>query len=419
MNAFWPWSGHFEVNETIWTSAHYTQFIQPGWRILSTESGSSGWLELGGSFVTYVHSNDNVLKRPSVPLHSANAVDFSIVVETLTGDCLRCAGPVINDSQLIEVTLTNGLSAPRLYIWRTNRSEWLQLVDVVYPVNGTLFRLHVEQDTIYTITTTSGQARGAVSGIPQAVPFPSEYSEDFESYKLDTSPRFFADQAGAFSIAHAQEIDERSIGLMESTDHERAHVTNSSANKFLLQLSRVRPIEWSKNPFPTTLLGDSGWTDVKLLVRVRILEPPSSSSASMATTRFASDNVTFAMVCLRAARAWDPNSGDLPDGYCLHVFASGLWSLFNASNTPPLATGNLTSLSTNAHMSESESLKKFDPTEWLDLEFSVSGFLLSAAVDTHSLFLVHDNTIVSGMVAFGCGWHSAAFDDVRISAGTN
>ena len=34
MYAWQPWSGHYVVPPTVWASAHTTQFVEPGWRML-------------------------------------------------------------------------------------------------------------------------------------------------------------------------------------------------------------------------------------------------------------------------------------------------------------------------------------------------------------------------------------------------
>ena len=49
MYANTPWSGYYDVQSTIWVTAHTTQFAQPGWQYLDA---SSGYLPEKGTYVT-------------------------------------------------------------------------------------------------------------------------------------------------------------------------------------------------------------------------------------------------------------------------------------------------------------------------------------------------------------------------------
>ena len=65
MYANTPWSGHYDVQGTIWATAHTTQFAQPGWQYLDSASGHIG------ESLSYVS------------LRSPNRKDWSIVLETI------------------------------------------------------------------------------------------------------------------------------------------------------------------------------------------------------------------------------------------------------------------------------------------------------------------------------------------------
>ena len=73
MTANQPWSGHYELTEPLWVTAHTTQFTKPGWKYLT----SSSLLEKGGSFVALTDGGDHL----------------TIIIETITHDSSLCIRP--------------------------------------------------------------------------------------------------------------------------------------------------------------------------------------------------------------------------------------------------------------------------------------------------------------------------------------
>ena len=71
--AWQPWSGHYAIPNTVWASAHTTQFTEVGWDI---PFHGAGYLMSGGSFLTMIN--------PS------NASEFTVIIETASAACHRC-----------------------------------------------------------------------------------------------------------------------------------------------------------------------------------------------------------------------------------------------------------------------------------------------------------------------------------------
>ncbi|HTV55567.1 MAG TPA: galactosylceramidase, partial [Terriglobia bacterium] len=165
-----PWSGHYEVDPTIWVTAHTTQFAQPGWQYVDR---ACGLLQGKGSYVT--------LKSPS-------GSDYSVVVETVRA---RAA-------QRVSFRVTGGLSQGTAHIWETNATKTFDHVSDVAPQNGS-FALMLDPDSLYTITNTTGQGKGTVTPPPTA-PFPFPYRDSFDRTPSGRSPKYFADQDGAFEV---------------------------------------------------------------------------------------------------------------------------------------------------------------------------------------------------------------------------
>merc|ERR1712232_1325930 len=64
------------------------------------------------------------------------------------------------------------------------------------------FSFEARPDTIYTVSTTTGQGHGtSTADIPSAAPFPESYMDDFDAYAVDAVARYFADFGGSWHVA--------------------------------------------------------------------------------------------------------------------------------------------------------------------------------------------------------------------------
>ena len=219
MYANTPWSGHYDVQGTIWATAHTTQFAQPGWQYLDS---SSGYLPEKGSYVA---------------LRSPNAKDWSVILETIDA----------KHPQGVSFRLTGGLAAKEVHIWETNNSRTLEHVADVKLVHDTL-SYTFDPDSLYSLTTTTGQGKGTARP-PAAKPFPFPYADDFDKTQLGHTAKYLSDQDGAFEVRDC----------------------NGRSGRCLEQVISDKPIPWNPLPDPFTLAGDEGWTDYRVVVDVRFL----------------------------------------------------------------------------------------------------------------------------------------------------
>jgi hypothetical protein len=227
MYANTPWSGHYQVQGTIWATAHTTQFAQPGWQYLDS---SSGYLPEKGSYVA---------------LRSPDKKNWSVVLETIDA----------KQAQTVSFNLTGGLARSAVAVWETNSSRTFERVAILHPV-GDSFTYTFDADSLYSLTTTTGQGSGTAQPPPPA-PFPFPYADDFEHTDLNRSPKYLSDQGGAFEV----------------------HPCDGRPGKCLEQVITEKPIEWGPFPDPFTLAGDAAWTDYTIAADVRFL---SSAPASIA-----------------------------------------------------------------------------------------------------------------------------------------
>ncbi len=219
MYANTPWSGHYDVQGTIWATAHTTQFAQPGWQYLDS---ASGYLPEKGSYVS---------------LRSPNKKNWSVILETIDA----------KHPQTVSFQLTSGLAASVVHIWETNNSRIFEHVADVISVKDQ-FAYTFDPDSLYSLTTTTGQGKGTAQP-PDAASFPFPYADNFEKTQLGHTPKYLSDQDGAFEV-------------QPCVGHK---------GRCLEQVITEMPIPWSPLPDPFTLAGDAGWTDYTVAADVRFL----------------------------------------------------------------------------------------------------------------------------------------------------
>lgn len=328
MRANSPWSGAFTVSPAIWATAHTTQFAFPGWKYLEGEG--NGLLPGGGSYVTFKSTNNS---------------DYSVVVETRDA----------SGAQSVTFHPTAGLSSGAVHVWRTTAAQFfVELGDIA--VSNGAFTISLEPDSIYTLTTISGQSKGGAIS-PAEKPFPLPYFEDFESYGNGATPRYFSDQSGIF------EVTQRADGN----------------GKCLRQVTTQDGIEWTAQISPYTILGDAKWRDYEVSTDV-LLE---TNGSAFLYGRIA-DIPGFS----------DPD----PRAYSLKASSSGAWELH--SYDAILASGDVS----------------FPTNIWHRLKLSFIGNNIKGYIDGALVADVQDTSHTSGLVGIGSGRHSAKFDNLFVAA---
>jgi len=219
MYANTPWSGHYDVQASIWATAHTTQFAQPGWQYLDS---ASGYLPEKGSYVS---------------LRSPDRKNWSVVLETIDA----------KHPQTVSFRLAGGLASTEVHIWETNSTHTFDQVATLKPVKGA-FHYDFDPDSLYSLTTTTGQGKGTATPPPPAT-FPLPYADDFEETAIGHTPKYLSDQDGAFEV--------------QACAGGKGHC--------LEQVISAKPIPWGSLPDPFTLAGNSAWTDYSVASDVRFL----------------------------------------------------------------------------------------------------------------------------------------------------
>jgi hypothetical protein len=328
-----PWSGYYEVNPTIWVTAHTTQFARPGWRYID---GACGLLQGQGSYVA---------------LKSASGSDYSVVIETVRAPA----------AQRVSFHVTGGLSQGAVHIWETNATKTFEHVSNLAPQNRA-FTLTLDPDSLYTITTTTGQGKGTASPPPSA-PFPFPFRDSFEQTPSRRSPKYFADQDGAFEVWPC----------------------GKRPGRCLRQVITKMPISWGLTPDPFTMLGNSNWTDYAVSSDVML------QGAGDVTLLGRIDSADF----------FAGHHARWPSAYILLVHSGGAWELLSAEYKHPtitLASGRI----------------PFRLNAWHHLALEFKGSAIRATIDHSRVAVVTDSIHKSGMAGIGSGWNQAEFDHFEV-----
>jgi hypothetical protein len=333
MYANTPWSGHYDVQGAIWATAHTTQFAQPGWQYLDR---SSGYLPQHGDYVS---------------LRSPNAKDWSVILETINA----------TQPQRVRFKLAGGLRGDIVHVWETNEKRTFEHVADVQVQNG-LFTYTFDPDSLYSLTTTTGQGKG-IATPPAQSPFPLPYDEGFKKLPLHGTPRYLSDQDGAFQA-------EQCLGR---------------AGHCLEQVITQKPTPWGPLPDPWTLAGDSHWTDYEMDIDARLE---------------GKGQITV-MGRIDSADIFKDKKARYPSGYIFVIDELGAWKLLSCAYGKPtstLATGNV----------------KFSIGTWHHFGVSFRQTKITAVLDGHELTTVQNGDHRAGMFGVGTGWNRAQFDELAV-----
>ena len=332
LRAKWPWSGHYQLASPLWVVAHTTQFAQPGWRYIDS---ASGLMRGGGSYVSLHHG-----------------ADYSIVVETL-----EAAGPT-----RLDFKLTGGLGSGPVYVWRTNARHWFERIARLEPRAGR-FSFVFAPDSVYTLTNTTGQAKGAAQSPPDK-PFPMPYRDDFERYAANgAEAHYFFEANGAF---------------------ETAPCGAGRPGRCLRQVTDQPPIGWTYYgdwPKAGTLavLGDRRWRDYRVSADVLV------------------ERRGYAAVYGRVSGA---TGGGLVQGYQLRLHGSGRWELRAAADEKSVMASGQVAPALNV---------------WRHLELAFDREHITASIDGRQVASLKDTRNSTGMAGLGSGWNPASFDDFAVT----
>ncbi len=212
-----PWSGHYALREALWGYAHYGQFSAVGWQYI--DQGCMK-LEDGGSMI--------MMRNPATN-------DYSVIFETKDA----------KSAQSVEVRLPKGLSRRALCVWKSNAQEQFVRQQDINQKSGR-FTITLEPNTVYSLSTMTGQQKGSFPDIPASKPFPIPYEDNFEQYRNPSEwgylPHYLADLIGAFELTPRPE----------------------GQGQCIRQAVGEHTLSWAPEWHHYTILGDSAWRDYEV-----------------------------------------------------------------------------------------------------------------------------------------------------------
>lgn len=361
LNAQTPWSGYYEADCGIWTSAHFTMFIENGWRYVDSACYGDG-------------------KESHAISETTN--NYMTVTDTKTGDYSIV---ICNDSEEqrnYTFTLENMTKADApIYIWETRGPDEGQAYDANYfkhmgtysPVENDgkySYSIEVKPYSIVTVTTLDKTADTSVyNRAYEDIPLDISYSDDFEYSEEFLSARGYAplyttDYGGAFEVA---EVDGNKV-LMQKINAEN------------------KPTDWRYRgtPNPITSLGDDRWSNYTAEIDFRLVDD---------------DSQNYVFFGLRYLLA-ELDTGNAQNGYCLKIKPTGEWEL--RKNTRAVVKGTI---------------DDFDSTAWHNIRITANGQNITAYLDGVEIAAYYDESAYahSGRITIGSGLYNNVFDNLKVT----
>jgi galactosylceramidase len=143
------------------------------------------------------------------------------------------------------VRLPKGLSRKPLCVWRSNAQEQFVRQHDINQKSGR-FTITLEPNTVYSLSTTTGQQKGSFDNIPASKPFPLPYEDNFDQYAQPATwgylPRYLADLIGVFELTPRPE----------------------GQGQCLRQTVGSHTLSWAPEWHHYTILGDADWQDYEV-----------------------------------------------------------------------------------------------------------------------------------------------------------
>ena len=381
MAANQPWSGAYTVGQSIWVTAHTTQFTQPGWQYLDSASGyfpaTGGG---GGSYVT---------------MRSPSTGDYSVVAETLDATA----------PQQVTFNVTGGLSGGPVHVWGTNLGspdpgQWFTHTGDVTPSGGS-YTVTLQPGYVYTLSTTTGQGKGSAAG-PQPQPWSLPYQDNFDGYPSGATPKYLSDLDGAF---------------------ETAPCGGGRSGQCLQQVISQQPVDWNGLfDYPVTVIGDpASWRNYNASVDTYL---GNASWVELLGRMDGQDSSSLSGIHLRlnSDGSWQLYDETLTGGQTANAAICGPSnpSCPSASAAHPsvrhstLASGHLAAAAGSASPAAKPAASAASGWHRLGLRFS--GDTVTAYVDGKSVASINDGTHATGQVGLAVSpWHNAQFDNLGVT----
>jgi Glycosyl hydrolase family 59 len=326
-----PWSGHYQVMSPVWVTAHTTQFAKPGWQYIDTACKE---LKKGGSIVTLKNGND-----------------FSSIIETL--DAL--------ETQTIVFKTGKEFNGRKIFIWHSDSATYFKKMNALTVQNGK-FTVSLQKNSVYSITTTTGQAKGFTTA-PTQKKFNLPYKDDFEKYAIgNTTPAYFVEQNGAYEIVNAG---------------------YGKKGKALRQVVSDSPVVWTYGHTASLLgtasiMGDKLWSNYSVSADVLLEEPG------------------YARVMGRVSRV--TLDGQI-NGYQLYLYDNGDWKLNYATTLAPLDSGKIDG----------------GLQHWHNLQLAFADSIIVAFIDNKKVSMVIDARFTAGMAGIGNFYNKGLYDNFMLN----